>query len=135
MTEYKHIVQYYETDKMGIAHHSNYVRWMEEARLDFLAKIGWPYAKFEREGIISPVTALECDYKHTTTFPDEVIVSVFLEKYSGVRLKFRYVMVMDGITVFEGRSEHCFLDENGKVVALRRTYPEFDALLRSLAGE
>ena len=33
MEPYLHKVQYYETDKMGIAHHSNYIRWMEEARL------------------------------------------------------------------------------------------------------
>lgn len=26
-------VQYYETNKMGITHHSNYIRWMEEARI------------------------------------------------------------------------------------------------------
>lgn len=38
---YIHRVNYYETDKMGITHHSNYLRWMEEARLDFLkSKIG-----------------------------------------------------------------------------------------------
>ena len=37
---YTHKVQYYETDKMGITHHSNYIRWMEEARIDFLEKSG-----------------------------------------------------------------------------------------------
>ena len=50
----KHEVQYYETDRMGITHHSNYVRWMEEARTFFLREIGWPYEKIEEEGIISP---------------------------------------------------------------------------------
>jgi acyl-CoA thioester hydrolase len=39
LKEYSHKVQYYETDKMGITHHSNYVRWMEEARIYFLDKI------------------------------------------------------------------------------------------------
>ena len=34
----KHEVQYYETDRMGITHHSNYVRWMEEARTFFLRR-------------------------------------------------------------------------------------------------
>ena len=44
MKEYLHKVQYYETDMMGITHHSNYIRWMEEARIDFLSQIGWDYA-------------------------------------------------------------------------------------------
>lgn len=40
---YQHKVQYYETDKMGITHHSNYIRFLEEARIDFLEKIGYGY--------------------------------------------------------------------------------------------
>ena len=47
MKKYKHTVQYYETDRMGIVHHSNYIRWMEEARIDFLNQIGWGYDKLE----------------------------------------------------------------------------------------
>lgn len=58
MKDYKHFVQYYETDQMGITHHSNYIRWMEEARIDFLKQIGWNYKKLESLGIISPVTAI-----------------------------------------------------------------------------
>ena len=72
---YRHIVQYYETDKMGITHHSNYIRWMEEARIDFLSKIGWNYAKLEEEGIISPVVAVDCIYLHSTAITGEIIPS------------------------------------------------------------
>lgn len=39
MNAYQHTVQYYETDRMGITHHSNYIRWMEEARVDFLQQL------------------------------------------------------------------------------------------------
>ena len=48
--KYRHVVNYYETDRMGITHHSNYIRWMEEARIDFLNQLGWGYEKFEAEG-------------------------------------------------------------------------------------
>ena len=61
MENYKHKINYYETDKMGVTHHSNYVRFMEESRIDFLEKIGWGYDKMEQEGIISPVVSLECN--------------------------------------------------------------------------
>ena len=63
MEPYVHKVQYYETDKMGIVHHSNYIRWMEEARIDFLERMGWPYDRLENEGIISPVIGVDCKYK------------------------------------------------------------------------
>ena len=89
---YKHTVRYYETDKMGITHHSNYIRWMEEARVDFLKQIGWSYEKLEADGVISPVTAIDCRYKASTTFPDEITIAVSVAEYRGVRLKFRYEM-------------------------------------------
>ena len=75
----KHEVQYYETDRMGITHHSNYVRWMEEARTFFLREIGWPYEKIEEEGIISPVTSISCDYKATSTFADEISIEIIVK--------------------------------------------------------
>lgn len=57
---YVHTVQYYETDKMGITHHSNYIRWMEEARTAFLAEKGWPYDRLEKDGVFSPVVSVNC---------------------------------------------------------------------------
>ena len=68
MEKYLHKVAYYETDKMGVTHHSNYIRWMEEARVDFLEQIGFSYKKLEDEGIVSPVIGVECEYKAQTTF-------------------------------------------------------------------
>ena len=78
MTPYIHKVQYYETDKMGITHHSNYIRWMEEARVDYLEQIGWAYDRLEQEGIMSPVLSVECRYKESTTYPDEIEINVML---------------------------------------------------------
>ena len=49
---YIHKVQYYETDMMGMVHHSNYIRWMEEARIDFMDKLGFSYRKMEEEGCL-----------------------------------------------------------------------------------
>ena len=61
MEKYLHKVHYYETDKMGITHHSNYIRWMEEARIDFLDNIDFGFAMLESQGVISTVIGVECD--------------------------------------------------------------------------
>ncbi len=136
MNSYKHIVQYYETDKMGITHHSNYIRWMEEARIDFLKQIGWGYEKLEEEGIISPVTAVEGRFRTATTFPDEIDIVVNVAEFKGVILKLNYVMTdQSGKTVFEGHSEHCFLGKNGKLLRLKKEFPAFYELLLSLAPD
>ena len=54
MKPYVHKVHYYETDQMGVTHHSNYIRWMEEARVAFLEEAGRGDERREREGIRSP---------------------------------------------------------------------------------
>ena len=47
---YRRKAQFYETDGMGIIYHGNYIHWMEEARLDMLEQLGWPYEKVRAEG-------------------------------------------------------------------------------------
>lgn len=135
MNLYQHKVQYYETDQMGITHHSNYIRWMEEARVDFLNQIGWGYKKMEAQGIISPVTAIDCKYRVSTFFDDVITIAVWVEEFKGVKLKIGYEMRNEeGALVFEAKSEHCFLDENRKVVSIKKTCPEFYETMNKLLG-
>ena len=136
MHTYIHKVRYYETDKMGITHHSNYIRWMEEARIDFLEYIGYSYAQLERDGIISPVIGVECQYKHPTTFDDEVKIAVGVDEFKGVRLVIAYSMTnaATGDLVLTGKTMHCFTDANGKPIILKKQFPEFDCVLRKLSA-
>ena len=132
MHTYIHKVNYYETDKMGITHHSNYIRWMEEARMDFLKSIGYGMRKLETDGITSPVVSVECQYKRPTAFDDEVKIEVRLEKYTGVKLVMSYSMTdcESGALVLTAKSSHCFIDANGKPIAVKKFFPEFDAVLK-----
>ncbi|MBO4489097.1 MAG: acyl-CoA thioesterase [Bacteroidales bacterium] len=134
MKTYVHHVKYYETDKMGVTHHSNYIRWMEEARVDFLEQIGFGYRKLEEDGIISPVIAVECEYKAPTRFDDHVEIAVEVEEFRGVRLAIRYTMrkMPEGELVMTGRSRHCFVDLNGKPIILERNFPAFANKLKEL---
>lgn len=137
MHKYIHKVQYYETDKMGVTHHSNYIRWMEEARIDFLDSIGYSYAKLEADGIISPVIGIDCKYKRSTSFNDTVEIEVGIEEFKGVRLVIAYKMtnLKTGELAAEGHSEHCFTDAEGRPLILKRRFPEFDEVLKELAGK
>ena len=132
MKPYEHKVQYYETDKMGIVHHSNYIRWMEEARIDFLDQIGWNYKVMEDNGIISPVTSVESKYKCNTVFGDVISIEVSVTEFKGIRLKLGYVMRRGDVVVNEATSEHCFLDEEGKIVNIKKVKPEFYETLAGL---
>jgi len=132
MSRYMHKVQYYETDKMGITHHSNYIRFMEEARMRFLEELGYPMTRLEAEGILSPVVSVSCEYKHTTTYSDEIEIEVTLIQYTGVKLSLAYVMkqASTGQVVAEASSTHCFIDETGRPIAVKKRAPAFDQVLR-----
>ena len=105
-------INYYETDKMGITHHSNYVRFMEEARIDFLDQIGMSYRKWEEDGIASPVIGIECEYKRPTTFGDELRIHVAIVEYQRLRLSVSYTMINTKTEeiVCIGKSHHCFVN-------------------------
>ena len=128
-----HQVHYYETDRMGVTHHSNYIRWMEEARIDFLQRIGWGYDKLESLGVVSPVTAVDCRYVASTTFADRVSVALAVESFNGVILRLRYEMrKKDGTLCCTGHTEHCFLNREGRFLRLKREFPEFYQALAEL---
>ena len=124
MFVYQHKVHYYETDRMGITHHSNYIRFMEEARVAFLDAIGASFAGIEADGIVSPVMAVEGRYLHTTTFDDLIDIEVFIKDISPLKLRIGYRMRVGETDVFEGVSVHCFL-ENGRPVRILERYPQF----------
>ena len=135
MFAYKRKVYYYETDRMGIVHHSNYVRWLEEARMGFLSHVGAPYAAAEDAGIISPVVGIEVEYKQPFTFDEELEISVGIEKYNGVRLDLCYAVRKAGSQAImtSGRTKHCFM-KNGAVCSLRHSLPWMhDALMKAAA--
>ena len=134
---YQHFVQYYETDKMGVTHHSNYIRFMEEARLDFFKKIGSDYLEFEKMGVISPVIGLNnIRFKRPSTVGDTIDIEVSVKAYNSIVLTMHYVMKVKDTVVLEGDSDHCFLSKEGKMLPLgEKKFPELDKKLKELLNQ
>jgi acyl-CoA thioester hydrolase len=65
-------VRFYETDKMGFMHHSNYARYYECARTEAIREIGYPYAQAEKDGTIMPVVKIESKFILPLYYDDEV---------------------------------------------------------------
>ena len=127
MYTYTRRVQYYETDRMGVTHNSNYIRWMEEARCAFLDYIGWNYRKFEDVGITSPVAFVSCEYKSPTTFDDEFEVRIEVERLTSTRLFAVYEIwnKTTGKLAAEGRTTTCMLAPDGRIIRIDREYPDY----------
>ena len=123
MNTYRHEVKYYECDRMGITHHSNYVRIMEEARVDYLDQLGYGFDRIEAEGVVSPVISVSCNYKRPTTFKDVIEVEVTISNMQDLKFEFSYIMRVKEKVVCIGQSTHCFM-ENGRPVVIARRLPE-----------
>ena len=120
-------INYYETDRMGIVHHSNYIRFMEEARCYLLEKAGMPYSASEENGIMIPVLGVNCEFKHHVTFDDTILIKLFVKEFNGVRLTMGYTATEknSGELVFTGETKHCFTDKNLRPLRLQKANPNF----------
>ena len=129
MRYYDRVVNYYETDQMGIVHHSNYIRYFEEARCSFMEQAGYPYARLEEEEIVSPTLAVSCRYLHAVKYGD----TVRMVKLSRLKCSFTYEVTdaKTGEIRAKGTSEHGFLTREGKPVIMPKDRPEFYAMCRA----
>ena len=55
-------VIYADTDAMGIVYHTNYIKWFEVGRNEYLRELGYPYKRLEENNIWLPVASVECSY-------------------------------------------------------------------------
>ena len=131
---YKHHIQYYETDQMGCVHHSNYIRWMEEARVFLMEEMGCSYHSMEEAGILCPVLEVSCKYLKMARFGDSVTIRTKVSQYSGLRLALDYEMYLDstGELCTTGRSCHCFIYPDGRPLSLKRSFPQWDQKFREM---
>lgn len=131
---YLHNAKYYETDQMAIVHHSNYIRWFEEARVDWMQQVGVPLTAIEARGIVIPVVSVSAKYKTMVRFGEDVAIRTQLTKYNGVRFLFHYEIrdVATGVLRTTGESEHCLMDDQGRIVNLKRRDPALHALFLRL---
>lgn len=134
---YERAVHYYETDRMDCVHHSNYIRWFEEARGFLMREGGFPYEEMEALGVVSPVLAVRAEYRSMARYGDTVVVETELAEYTGVRARFAYTVrdKATGALRCAGETNHCFLDREGRPVSLKKRLPAFHEKLAAAMRE
>lgn len=127
-------INYYETDRMGVVHHSNYIRFLEEARCKMLDDYKMPYSAYEENGVMIPVLGVNLSFKHHVTFDDVIVIEVIIKEFNGVRLTVGYSVYnkKTGLPVLTGETKHCFTDLNLKPVNLKKKIPDFGEKFQNL---
>ena len=131
---YTRRINYYETDQMQVVHHSNYVRFMEEARLDLMDQVGLDYAAMEEKGIIIPVLDISCKYVYAVHYGDTIVIEPKITKLTPVRFSLTYEIrdEKSGEIRCEATSSHAFVDTEFRPMNMKRNFPELYAVLESV---
>ena len=133
---YEHKVQYYETDAMQIVHHSNYIRWFEEARIAYLAQAGFDYERIEARGLLIPVLSVNCEYKQSVKFGETVLIDVKIKSFNGLKFQIEYEVYSQdrGTLHATGTTTHCFLNSDFQPVRLKKEAPDiYEYFMKSVA--
>ena len=119
-------VFYCETDKMAVVHHSNYLRYLEEARIDFLEQSGYPYDKMEENGVLIPVMTASCRYKRALRYGDEMMIKMRIEEFNGFKFTVSYQIINTATNEVNATAEtsHFFVDEEFKPIRTKSVHPE-----------
>ena len=88
-------VRYYETDLMGIVHHSNYIRYFEYGRIKMLEELGLPINKIEGEGIMLPVVSTFCTYKTPSRMGDTLRIISSVESMPMAKMKIKTTIIKE----------------------------------------
>ena len=104
-------VEYHHTDQMGIVHHSNYVKFFEVARTEWLRAMGITYAEMERRGVMMPIVDVAVKYRNPALYDEFISVTAFVDEAPMARMTFRYeVRGEDGREIATGSTTLGFID-------------------------
>lgn len=119
-------VPYADTDAMGIVYHTNYIKYFEIGRTEYLREVGWPYAQLEERGIWLPVASVYCEYKSPALYDDILTVNTHVGEFKGATIVMAYEIYRKGREelIARGETKHPITDNKLRPIRLRNVDPE-----------
>ncbi len=126
----EHRIYYYDTDKMNVVYHGNYLKWLEIARTEFFRDT-LPYSELEETGIMLPVKTLNIEYINSVKYDELIKIKIKLLELSKIKIKFLYEIYDENLENLKARAEttNVFTDLNGSLKRID------DEILMKLKGE
>lgn len=125
MAQVKHRVNFYDTDAMAVVHHSNYIRWFEIGRVEFLREAGITLEQLMDAGFVFPITDVSCRYLSPGKFDDVLLIETKPTALTKVKMAFDYRILReaDKAVLVEGHTQNVFTSrETGLITRLPEPY-------------
>jgi acyl-CoA thioester hydrolase len=112
-------VHFYDTDMMGIAHHSNHIRWFECGRVEYFKKAGVDLLDLMANGIVFPIKKITCDYISPINFDDIIAIETRLTKMTRAQMvfNFRILRKNTGEVLATGSTQNVFAHKDSGTIA------------------
>lgn len=135
--KYERKINYYETDRMGVVHHSNYIRFLEEARSRWMEELNIPMEKLENESFTIPTLEVDCKYKHHVTSGDIIVIEPYISEFNGIRMTVNYNVTnkKTGDIVIDAFTKHCFTDRTLRPINMKKKNIEIYNIFEKLYEE
>ena len=120
-------VRFSEVDSLTIVWHGHYLKYFEDAREAFSGKYGLGYLETYRQGYVTPVVSIHCDYKMPLTYGDTAFVEAVFCNTEAAKIVIDYKIThgKTGVVIATGRTVQVFLDYSTRNLQL--TIPSFFA--------
>lgn len=117
-------VRFVETDMMGVVHHSNYFRWFEMGRVEYLRQAGISLWDLMNDGIVFPITNVDCQYRNPARFDDFILIETTMVELSRAKMAFSYRVVKeaDDSLLAIGHTQNVFTGAHNKIIRLPQHY-------------
>jgi acyl-CoA thioester hydrolase len=114
------------TDHAGVMWHGAYVAWLEEGRVEALARVGLDYAELSSRGLEMPVVSLGIDYRQPLRHGDQVTLLSEVLPFKGVKLPWacRFIDPDDRLMAVARVELVLVGSQGGQLLKVLRRYPE-----------
>jgi len=118
-------IRFNEVDSLGIVWHGHYLKYFEDARENFGKEFGLGYLDIFREGFVTPLVKVECDYKNSLVYGDVIEVDIEYHDSQAAKIQFGYAIhhADTGVLIATGSSLQVFLDVKDRILQL--SCPDF----------
>ena len=125
-------VKFFDTDTMGVVHHSNYIRMFETGRVEFLRALGISLNEMMSDGILFPIVEVNAKFHAPAQFDDVLEIKTIAEALTRAKMQFRYEIRRRGEEkiLVEGNSTNVFTHD-GKICRLPEKF--FERLAKGLS--
>ena len=113
-------VRYAETDTGGVAHHSSYVAWFEEARTEWMRARGKTYRQVETDGVFLLVAEMRVQYMSPSTYDDELEIALRVaeRRRASIDIEYDVTRVEDGRLIARAMTRLAATDGSGRLCRL-----------------